>query len=441
MGYLPGSAVYVVTILFRIVTPLFCLALGFWVAAVRIGDRAAWALLLMMLSVANAVMDDRTTFGHEGAFAAFLTGLTFALTYLGPLALIYFGIIFPEPLAFDRKFPWLKWIVFAPVLVRAGLFGIIGGLGARHREMVLPVRAILTRIRPVADDIALILIGLFFVILGYKSLTANTRDARRRFLLLDTGAIVGLLPMLITLVWLVVRHTAFRGWPALLSITALLVFPLALAYVIVVRRAMDVSVVVRQGLQYLLATSGMRGLQIVISAGIIVLAATMSENSSIGTRVGLIAGGFALLVGLSAFADRLRRWLDRRFFREAYEADQILADLSARVRTMVETTPLLETVASSVAEALHVTRIAIWLDGNGVFRPACAPGYGAVPSGFLTEQSLTLRRLRQGPHALVTFGDDDSWVQLTDGDERAALEELKPELLLPLSLKEKCSAS
>src|SRR5579885_340019 len=42
VGYPPGSTAYVVTILFRIVTPLFCLALGFWVAAVRVGDRAAW---------------------------------------------------------------------------------------------------------------------------------------------------------------------------------------------------------------------------------------------------------------------------------------------------------------------------------------------------------------------------------------------------------------
>lgn len=104
---------------------------------------------------------------------------------------------------------------------------------------------------------------------------------------------------------------------------------------------------------------------------------------------------------------------------------------------MLETGPLLETVASRVAEALHVPRIAILLDGNGVFRPACAVGYPACPTGIFTQQSLTLRRLRQAPHALVEFENADSWVQLTDGDERSALEELKPELLLPLSLKEK----
>ena len=76
------------------------------------------------------------------------------------------------------------------------------------------------------------------------------------------GAAVGLLPFLITLTWVMMHHTNFRGWPALVAIAALLVFPLTMAYVIVVHRAMDVRVAVRQGLQYLLATTGIRILQI-----------------------------------------------------------------------------------------------------------------------------------------------------------------------------------
>ncbi len=435
VGYTPGSAAYVVTILFSILTPLFCLALGFWVAAVRVGDRAAWTLLVLMLSVSNLILDNRTTYGNEDVLQPFLTGLSAVFIRLGPLALVYFGIIFPERLAFDRKFPWIKWIVIGPMLVWAGLSGVVGVLLAHHHDIAAQLWPIV--VVPAGTDVELGLIGLFFVILGYKTLAATTSDARRRFLLLDTGAAVGLLPFLITLTWVAIHHTQFRGWPALLSIAALLVFPLTMAYVIVVHRAMDVRVVLRQGLQYLLATSGIRILQIAISAGIIVLVATIGANMSVAMRVGLIAVGFALLVGLGAFADRLRRWIDRRFFREAYEADRILADLAARVRTMVETGPLLETVASRVAQALHVPRIAIFLNGNGAFRPAYALGYGAPPSGTFNEQSLTLRRLGQTQHTRVEFEDADSWVQLTDREERAALEELKPELLLPLSLKDK----
>jgi hypothetical protein len=299
LGYTPGSAGYIATLLSRILTPLFCLVLGFWVAAVRVGDRTAWTLLLLMLAVGNLVIDTGTSFGREDALQPFLNVLNGFFIRLGPLALVYFGIVFPERLALDRKFPWIKWI-------------------------------------DVEDDSPHDLSGLA----GGSSATRAGRDDRCQ---LDRA----------------------------------------------------------------------------------------------DARVGLIAIGFALLAGLGAFADRLRRWIDRRFFREASEADEILADLAARVRTMVETGPLLETVASRVAEALHVPRIAIFLDGNGALRPAYAVGYEAPPSAAFNERGLTLRRLRQTPHTLVDFEDADSWVQLTDREERTALEELEPELLLPLSLKEK----
>ncbi len=54
------------------------------------------------------------------------------------------------------------------------------------------------------------------------------------------------------------RRFTYVGYAPGSAFAALLVFPLAMAYVIVVHRAMDVRVVLRQGLQYLLATSGVR---------------------------------------------------------------------------------------------------------------------------------------------------------------------------------------
>ena len=107
------------------------------------------------------------------------------------------------------------------------------------------------------------------------------------------------------------------------------------------------------------------------------------------------------------------------------------------MRTIVETGPLLETVAGCVAEALHVSKIAILLEGNGIFRPAHALGYAASPTATFSQESLTLRRLGQTQHTRVDFEAIDSWVQLTDREERTALEELHAELLLSLSLKDR----
>ena len=424
-------------LLFRIATPILCMALGFWVAAVRVYDRAAWNLLFMMLSVAHLITDGRTIYGNEDSLQPFLTAFSVGLIRLGPIALAYFGITFPERLAFDKDYPWVKWILLGPMLARAVFTSLLLGLQLHHQALTLQFQPAFNLMAAPGEVLELTAIAVFFLSLFYKTFTAVNPDARRRLLLLDTAAVAGLLPFLIVVIVSSARGIGFQGWYAAVAIAMLFIFPLTMAYVIVVHRALDVRVVVRQGLQYLLATGTIGALQVVISVGIIVAAASVGGNMSVLRRVALISLGLVLLAGLRGFAQRLHGWIDRRFFREAYETDAILADLAASVRTMIETGPLMETVASRVASALHVPRIAILLESGGAFRPAYALGYGAIPATFLSDQSLTVRRLGKAQHALVEFDNPDSWVQLASSEERAALEELKTELLLPLSLNEK----
>jgi len=79
----------------------------------------------------------------------------------------------------------------------------------------------------------------------------------------------------------------------------------------------------------------------------------------------LIALGVALWLSARYMCERLRDWTDRRFFRDAYNAEHILASLSDEVRSIVETQPLLERVATKIGESLHVPRIAVLLQQNG----------------------------------------------------------------------------
>jgi sigma-B regulation protein RsbU (phosphoserine phosphatase) len=201
---------------------------------------------------------------------------------------------------------------------------------------------------------------------------------------------------------------------------------------------MDVRVVIRQGVQYVLARGGIRVIQIALVVAASMAAASLLSGDPGMLRVSVVIAGMAAIVLIGGrFADRLRRWVDRRFFREAYEADAILSDLAMKVRTIVETRPLLEMVAGRIAESLHVPRIAILLNERGAFTPAYGLGYSTLPDADLSPQSLTVKRLRKQQHALVEFDNADSWVQLVDDDERASLERLNTELLLPLSFNEK----
>jgi len=66
---------------------------------------------------------------------------------------------------------------------------------------------------------------------------------------------------------------------------------------------------------------------------------------------------------------RVAAWVDRRFFREAYDAELLLSDLGERVRTFLDTPRPLETVAGCIAASLHVSHLAVRLKGPEPFQP------------------------------------------------------------------------
>jgi sigma-B regulation protein RsbU (phosphoserine phosphatase) len=142
---------------------------------------------------------------------------------------------------------------------------------------------------------------------------------------------------------------------------------------------------------------------------------------------------------LRRVALRLRAWTDRRFFRDAYNAEQILEALSDEVRSIVEKRPLLERVATKIAESLHIPRVAVLLEDGGFYRPAFVLGFPAAFVADLPDSGATVSRLKReaGPER-VYFDDENSWVNTLamSEDERNNLASLQPQLLLPLLTKQ-----
>jgi sigma-B regulation protein RsbU (phosphoserine phosphatase) len=416
--------------------PLLCIALGFWVAVVRIHDRQAWLLLAVLLSFAQFFGVSGgydSLYGREGMLQPVFAAYHIFFANLASAALLLFAVYFPERLDFDRRFPWVKWFLVGPLVFQVATNTMIFSLQLHHIVLARRMRHALG----FTDDLQylhLVAVVLCFAILAYKTLTASGRDARRR---LDTAAAVSVTPII---AWLTLRNKlVLPEWTTLLAIVLWFLFPLTMAYVIVVHRAMDVRVVIRQGLRYLLATGGVRVFQIAISILIVVGAATMSADrtANLPRRIALISAGFVLLACTRFFAERLRRWVDRRFFREAYNAEQILNDLADKVRTMVETGSVLEMVVHRISESLHVPRVAILLSKHGTFELAYGVGCSGRENVGIPEDGLMVQHLKKNPHLTVRVDDSGSWVQSAGNRERDSLEELQSELLLPLSLNQK----
>lgn len=430
---------------YKIGLPVLCILLGFWVAAVRPRDPSAWCLLFVLLGLSALSSGGEQGWGRGIRDVA--AGYRAGLNELWPLFMLLFGIYFPEP--FAKKGPaiwgWAKRI-FIPVLILLAAIGIIIAIGTMEDyAAIASLQTFMARIYGFSFSIELIAAGSFFGCIQAKLRGASTPDAKRRLKLLYLGATVGMTPTFIMVVaGLVMRKQVeqiFPEWIVLCGLVVVLIFPITLAYVIVVQRALDVRVVIRQGLQYALAKNGIIVLQIAITAGVLFVALSLAMNPtrSRAQSIPLLAIGMTIVFLLQRFARKLRAWTDRKFFRDAYNAEQILAGLSDEVRTIVETSSLVERVASRIAESLHVPQVAVLLDDGGWYRPAYALGYAGALQSSLPERDAAVQRLRSDPEpARVYLEDEKSWINSpgVKEEEKQRLAELDARVLLPLSVKD-----
>lgn len=187
-----------------------------------------------------------------------------------------------------------------------------------------------------------------------KGAIEKSPDARRRLRILHA-----LTPMLVALLYGMLRgRDVFEGvpWPIVVTVLLMLgIFPLTLAYVIVVGRAMDLSFVIRQSVRYGLA----RGLLWVVRAALAIAGIGLLITASRGglrlvDQVRIFAVGIGLLAFRQRWTEKASRWVGRRFFREAYDAETVLGELATEAGHYMEIVPLPETVSRRLSDTLHV---------------------------------------------------------------------------------------
>ena len=439
-------------VIFRLVMyilmPGFCLILGFWVAAVRPRDRLGWLLLGLMLGFTQLLGVSTGAWGpgirDAARFYHMLAGDSWSL------AMLMFGLYFPEPFPQLDHSLWkaIKWTVIVAITIAALPQVIFKTIEVENYAVVEAASRRLVPLDTIGTVVDIIAVSIFFMCIFVKGSLAVSRDAKRRLRLLYFGATVSLAPVFIAVMvgMAMGKGGELNFLPEWLLFTVLLLmflFPLTLAYVIVVQRAMEVRVVVRQGLQYALARGGISALRMIFTAGAIAGAVyLLQEHSNVHSPLFYAIILATILVGVSTqrIGDRLRAWTDRRFFRDAYNAEVILSELSDNVRTIFETQPLLATVSHRIAESLHVPQVAVLINGSGPYRPAYALGYSEPPQVIFPESAGTVRQLVETGEPTRVYSDDpNSWLyrraDLAE-QERRQLEHLGAELLLPISTKD-----
>ena len=180
---------------------------------------------------------------------------------------------------------------------------------------------------------------------------------------------------------------------------------------------------IRRSVRYLLVSHGFRLLQAITILAALSFVLTGSRIAFIdqyGNRADIVASIFvtiAIIALLTTLNRRVMAAIDRRFFREAYDAELILTELGEAIPTLSKTKQLVELVANKVSDALHPENVTIFLDDEnaGAYVAAFssdASGPGAAGPSWL--RTLVLRydewpisQLRESALTSVEPGEED----------------------------------
>ncbi len=275
----------------------------------------------------------------------------------------------------------------------------------------------------------------------YKYRVLSDPDQRRRFRWVAYGGVAGLAPSILYSLLNLIRRGAedsavvmspqawflFSLWVNGSSV----VIPICVAYAVVKHRVFDIRVAVRLGLQYLLARRALRVLFALPSLALL-YTAVAHRHQTIGE---LVTGNreyllWMLALGLSLkFRVPLGLWLDRKFFREQYDREQVILGLAAdlgKLNSMPEVTDL---VSMQLERALHPKSMYLWWYQGRVLKLS----YSSDPSLENTESLFSrplLLQLEQPGAILDVPLPADSGVSRS---ESRWFQKLGVELLVPIT--------
>jgi hypothetical protein len=284
--------------------------------------------------------------------------------------------------------------------------------------------------------------------LKYRRLKDATEKRRMRLVVVSLAFLVLMFVPLVVYrqlngTWSDTNYWGSAGGPLFLSAPVLalatlasMMFPVCFAYAILRHRLFDIRVIIRQGIRYAAAK------QILLLAAPAIIAVFLLDiyahrDQRIDVAVQERGWTYLVLATLAILLHlRRRHWLqslDRHFFREQYNAQDILRSALERVRNAANLADVAPTVVKQIGAALHPSFCAILQH-----RPldtaytALSVFPDQVPTPTLSAQSkvVELAKVIAKP---VQFSERDNWLnrQLAPR-EMESLRRLGLELLAPV---------
>jgi serine phosphatase RsbU (regulator of sigma subunit) len=431
--------------------PFYYISLLFLVTAwgvflLKSDDKQAWLLALMLGTLTG-------TLGNEPnnlpSWLSLSVPVGIALGVLFLPVFLHFFLIFPEPSKLLRRWPRLETWLYLPYLL--ALMPMIvtlrlpGGIWIFRfhwvRYFIIVVNFLI---------VAYLAAGLICLLINYRAVSPI---ARRRLRVVMAGSATGFFNFFLVVLggptgFAARMPTLWSRFSTAMFITLPLV-PLSFVYAIIRHKVIPVSLIIRRGARYLLVK---RGSILLVLVGVCVALYFVSGaffyywNPGSSRAVGIIFAVLAIIIWQGAgtvhhrvIAPKIDQW----FFHQAYDAQQIIAELAESLRATTSLPQLVELVATKIQSALHSANVTILLRDEAT---------GDYPCVYSCVYSFHNRSAMKSPSDVRVSGHSDIIAHLAisgqlldlEGDDsdvitgafsveaQEAIHELKSSLLMPI---------
>ncbi len=291
--------------------------------------------------------------------------LTF-LTQIEPTS--WFWYFFPSITLMALSFPVIKAPLRRfPRLLPALLYGIPGTIA-----VIVSVLLILTHDRswervgaPLVffPILFLCLVAIFgSVIHNWITITEPIARAQMRWvglgLGLGFGVTFGAMLIILAIKGRVENEFGYLAW-------LMLLFPISLAIAITRYRLFNIDIIIRRTVQYSILT-GL--LALVYFGGVVLFQGIFRTASGETSSLAVVLSTLIIAALFAPLRRRVQNVLDRRFFRQKYDAAKVLADFARTARDETDINQLTGRLVEVVQQTLQPEQVSLWLKPTSIKR-------------------------------------------------------------------------
>jgi hypothetical protein len=158
--------------------------------------------------------------------------------------------------------------------------------------------------------------------------------------------------------WFSLELTGLVPLSALAFTVPLLGLPIATGIAILKYRLYDVDIVINRTLVYGSLTALLAATYF---GGVVLLQGAFRALTGQESQLAIVASTLLIAALFNPLRRRIQGFIDRRFYRRKYDAAQVLASFSARLRNETDLDSLSDELLSVLRETMQPTHVSLWL--------------------------------------------------------------------------------